>query len=77
MHVDTVMIVHFESSSAPPTEVLIAESDATIKLYKEKVQQLLSENKNLRSQLTLPAPVKTKAPLSKLTVLHLFLLQSL
>ena len=48
----------FESSSAPPTEVLMTESDATIKMHKEKVQQLLSENQTLRSQLALPAPVK-------------------
>ena len=69
------MIVHFESSSAPPTEVLMTESDATIKLHKEKVQQLLSEVETLRSQLALPAPVKTEAPFSKINILiHCYIL---
>ena len=69
MSIHVVMIAHFKSSSALPTEVLMAESDATIKLHKEKVQQLLSENLTLRSQLTLPAPVKTEAPFSKINIL--------
>ena len=69
MSTHVVMIVHFESSSALPTEVLMAESDATIKLHKEKVQQLLSENQTLRSQLALPAPVKTEASFSKTNIL--------
>ena len=50
---------HVETLLAPPTEVLMAESVATIKMHKEKVQQLLSENQTLRSQLAPPAPVKT------------------
>ena len=58
---------HVEALLAPPTEVLMAESDATIKMHKEKVKQLLSENQTLRSQLALPAPVKTT--FSKINIL--------
>ena len=60
---------HVETLLAPPTEVLMAESDATIKMHKEKVQQLLSENQTLRSQLALPAPVTSVAPFSKINIL--------
>ena len=56
-----------ETLLAPPTEVLMAESDSTIKMHKEKVQQLLSENQTLRSQLALPARVKTT--FSKINIL--------
>ena len=59
---------HVETLLAPPTEMLISESDATIKMHKEKVQQLLSENQTLRSQLALPAPVKTETTFSKINI---------
>ena len=60
---------HVETLLAPPTEVLMAESDATIKMHKEKVQQLLSEIQTLRSQLALPAPVKSETTFSKINIL--------
>ena len=47
---------HVETLLAPPTE------------DKEKVQQLLSENQTLRSQLALPAPVKTETTFSKIYI---------
>ena len=48
-------------------KTFIAKSDAMIKLKEEKVQQLLSENQTLRSQLALSAPVKTEALFSKIS----------
>ena len=45
-------------------KTFINESDATIKMHKENVQQLLSEIETLRHS-QLPAPIKTEAPFSK------------
>ena len=68
VHVIYTMIFYVEPFSAHYTQIM-DESDATIEVYKEKVQQLMSENQTLRSQLALPAPVKTEAPFSKINIL--------
>ena len=60
---------HVETLLAPLAEMLISESGATNNMHKEKVQQLLSENETLRSQLALPAPVKTETTFSKINIL--------